>query len=139
MNFNFKDAAPQFPPVPEDRYEVEIAQVTETSTKTGDPMLNIKVIIKGSMLNGDNYNGRVLWSNMSLGDKAIGFFKRFLEATGSPLANDEDVTLDQLRNDLIGRRVSCSATPGTTPNGKPKNDLRFWQTVDGFNRMIIIN
>lgn len=130
--FNFKNVQqPSYEPLPEDRYDVEVVEITKGSTTAGDVMLNIKFNVVKGLESDDKYAGRVLWANMSLGQNAIGFFKLFLDAVGSDLAEGEDVTLDDLCNDLIGKRASCMAQIGTTPAGKSKNDLRYWKAIEG--------
>ena len=126
--FNFKDIPePSFEPLPEDRYEVEVVNVQPTTTREGDPMFNIRFTVVNA--EDSKYNGRTLWANMSLGEGAISYFKRFLAAVGSDLIEGENVTPDQICTDLVGRHATCLAVPGETPQGKKKNDLRYWQPV----------
>jgi hypothetical protein len=125
--FNLKETqAPSYSPVPEDRYEVEVVEVMQGNTQAGDIMLNIKFAIVSPI----KFAGRSLWANMSLGDKAIGFFKVFLEAIQSPLVDSAEATLDEIIQDMSGRRATCVAIPGKTPTGKDKNDLRHWKPID---------
>lgn len=98
LNLDFSNVASR-DPLPEGIYEVSIAKVEQTVSKSsGNPMLKIEFNILT-----DGYTGRKVWSNYVLTDAAMWKIVELLRAVGI----DTDAFLDMDTDELVG--LTCSA------------------------------
>lgn len=98
MNLDFS-SVPSREPLPEGLYDVRIAKVEETKSKTsGNPMLKVEfdVLTEG-------YTGRKIWSNYMLTENS---YWKIQELFGS-LGLDTSGVVEIDTNDLVG--LTCTA------------------------------
>ena len=108
MIFNFKKAKEEntLSAVPANRYIVKMTQVEQRKSKNTDtPMLSIEFTI----LTGE-YKNRKLWHRISLNtDKSAIFLLNLLTAVNSPLVESDNVTIEQICNELKDKVCSVYA------------------------------
>lgn len=98
MNLDFS-SVPSREPIPEGVYEVQIAKVEETKSKTsGNPMLKVEFTVLE-----DPYNGRKVWANYGMTAEAMWKIQELFKSIGMP--TDGTVEIDS--SELIG--LTCRA------------------------------
>ena len=133
MGFNVKQAGAaksgadkEFKALPAGRYNLRVEDTAISTSGNGNTVINVSfVVIDGAFAN------RKAWHNFTLTDKALPFVAKFLIECGSDVAEEEDVSAEEIAQDIIGKVVSAYTEPGTTNNGNPRNELKNWKAVDG--------
>ena len=134
MSWNFKTATPDlkdgFAPVVEGRYTMAIEDAEIKKASTGTTMLQVTLVITGD---GD-FKNRKVWKSFALDKpKAMRFVIDFLKASGSTVWEKDDVSNDDLVNDVKAKGpVTAYLTPGQTNNGTQiTNADKFMTVADG--------
>lgn len=114
MNLDFS-SVPSREPIPEGVYEVQIAKVEETKSKTSNnPMLKVEFTVLD-----EPYNGRKVWANYVLTADALWKVKELFASLG--LDSDGIVEMDTA--DLIG--LTCKAKIAQREyNGDIQNEIK---------------
>lgn len=108
-------------PIPANDYTVVVASAEAKSSSTGKPMLKVKARVQGGP-----FDGRVLWTNMTLSvenDNAVAIFMRQLGSFG--LGKEyfaQNPSFEQVAQALVGRSAVFVVKVGTY-QGRPKNDV----------------
>lgn len=114
VNFSAADTRE---PIPTGLYNVVIQEIdVKPSSKSEFPYLNVKMVISEG-----EFEGHILYSNVSTHPKAAFKMKEFLVATGVDATALED-EIDINEEELIGADLTVSVIVGQY-NGKPKNDI----------------
>jgi len=130
MGVNFKKVGEDagntdFQPLPDSRYNVKITAAEVGTTKNNNDMITVTFDVTEG-----KYTNRKLWSNFTLTDKAYVYIYTLLKAVGSELIEEEDVSAQDIANDLIGGKCSVmTSIDNNSLNGKPRN------TVSGFKSL----
>jgi len=96
---NLSDYDPEsFDPVPNGYYDAEIVAVSQERASTGTEYLNIEFVILGP-----THEGRHVWANVFLTEKARWKLAALLSATGIGMVDDLDT--DQLIGNELRIRV----------------------------------
>ena len=134
MAWNFKSAASEsttdFEPIEEGRYPLAIEDANINTASTGTTMLNVTMVITGD----SSYKNRKVWKSFALDKpKAMRFVIDFLKASGSTVWEKDDVSNDDLVNDVKAKGpVTAYLTPGQTNNGTQiTNADKFMTVADG--------
>ena len=99
VNTNLSDFDPKsFDPIPDGYYEAEVANVTHEKASTGTAYLNVEFAILGP-----THEGRHVWANVFLTEKARWKLAALLNATGIGMVDDLDT--DQLIGNELRIRV----------------------------------
>ena len=130
--YNMKKAAEDskktsFEALPADRYNLVVESAEVKPTSTGSEMISVTFVVA----NGP-YKNRKLWSNFNLGEKSLPFLVNFLNKAHLPDILENDSILPQeIAFKMENALVSAYTEPGTTPTGKPKNELKNWGEYQG--------
>lgn len=95
LNLDFS-SVPSREPLEEGLYELTVAKAEETTSSAGNPMIKMEFDVNG-------FEGRKLWDNFVLIEKALWKVKEFFEAVG--LNTDEIVKMDVA--ELVGASVKA--------------------------------
>lgn len=114
MNLDFSNV-PSREPLPEGVYDVQIAKIEETKSKTsGNPMLKIEFDILS-----EGYNGRKIWANYLLTENCLW---KMQELFGS-LGLDSEGIVQMDTTELIG--MTCKAKIAQREyNGEIMNEIK---------------
>ena len=134
MAWNFKSAAADMPdgfaPVNEGRYTLNIDDAQITTASTGTTMLQVTMSISDD----GEFKNRKVWKSFALDKpKAMRFVIDFLKASGSKVWEKDDVSNDDLVNDVKSKGpVTAYLTPGQTNTGPQiTNADKFMTVADG--------
>lgn len=128
MGYNLKQAAAaqrnsgsqNYEPLPSDRYNFKVTDAVHAPSKSSS---NWKIELTLKVLDGD-YQNRMVWHNLSMSPKAIGFLARTLTAMGKDeLLEQEDVDGDKIAEAMVGATFSAMAEPDITINGNSRTEV----------------
>ena len=119
---SMKGVAPGFEPLPAGIYDVEIVAVEvrqsgEEAKHPGSDYLAVEMNVLD-----EEYEGRKLWTNVSMHDNARGLLKAFLLACEY---SEEEMEADDFsieEDDLEGKRFSVAVKVGKNPKTKEANN-----------------
>ncbi len=113
INTNLSDFDPgSFDPIPDGYYHAEIAAVSQEKASTGTEYLNIEFLILGP-----THEGRHVWANIFLTEKAKWKLAALLSATGIGLVDDLDT--DQ----LLGKDLRIRVKQVDDPAGDSRQEV----------------
>lgn len=117
-------------------YLATVTQAEIDKSQKGDPMIKVQLEVE-EMFDGDaDVEGRALYDNMTLKDKALFKIKQFHEASNielPPTTRFEDVEV--FAEDMVGIKVYCEVSVRTW-DGKPRNQLDFYIHPDNIDEYV---
>jgi len=131
MNLKDVKTKGEFEPIPEGRYDLNVEKAELGQAETGNPM--IKVTYK---ITDGTYKGRLVWDNFVLIPNSYWKLKTFLEASGSALADSENVTEQKIADAMVGMKVNGFLSPRTSTSGKPTNDVKSYISIKAASALL---
>lgn len=115
MNLDFS-SVPSRDPLEEGVYLLQIAEATEKTSSTGNPMISVTYDVLATQDGTDVEGSRKLWDNYSLQAQALFKLKELLSALGI----DTSAVVDLDTSDLVGQQVLAKVVQETY-NGEIRN------------------
>ena len=114
------NASVGFEPLPPDTYIVIVTSCQIKESSTGNPMVSLEAEVAEH----EEYNGRKLFWNISLVEKAAGILKGFLVAANVPISGNDFNT-----EDIMGQILKVTVTQEEY-NGEMRNQVKKFFPTD---------
>lgn len=120
---NHSQAQGGFEPIPAGKYEVIIESGQAKTTSAGSPMINWKLNVR-SDVEGQNYGGRKLFTNLVIQENTMGMVQGFLKAIGSP--DGAEYPNPQALIDFATGRAARVTVKITQYQGEDRNEIGYF-------------
>lgn len=106
-------------------YRVQVEDTEETTTKKGDPMINVWLRVVGG-----EYDGATLVDRLTITEKALFRVVGFMQALGMPTPKKR-LQVDARR--FVGKAVVIDVEDGEPWNGQIRSEVRGYSRAVGAN------
>ena len=131
-SFNFKSEVSQntgnFTPLPVNRYDLIVNSAEATLSKEKKTP---QIAITFGVLNNDALKNRKVFHNFTWTKAASPFVYNFMKVVKSALVDEDNVTIEKVAADLVGKRVSAFIDVETTNSGSNRNKASDWKEYTG--------
>lgn len=117
---------PNYPKIPDGKYQVQVERIEMVATQTGNPMIKWQLHIHGP-----HHAGQKLWKNSVITEKTLGMIKTDLTTCGINMDNFKFSQIQSRFPELldIGLEVQKKTT-GTDSQGRANVNIYFNSRLD---------
>lgn len=113
-----------FESLPEGNYHIIITDADIKESKAGNPTINMKLRVMDG-----NFKNRIVWDTLTFSEKAMFRVKNVLDCVNSPLVTADNVEIEDIAKDLVGREAIVFLEPSVTLKGDPSNKVKGFRPV----------
>ena len=127
-SYNLKATKKSFDPINTDRYVLKV-ESTKVDAHTKDGVVGHKIEVVFRVVDGE-FENRKVWDYIYLPWTAWKA-RTILEASGSTLADSENITADGIAAALLGAEVTAWVESTKSEEGKDRTNLKEYKPVAG--------